>query len=53
MKPFKTKRRYKRRIITYKNLFLATLIIMTCYMWYEACDEISVNTNNNVTSEVK
>lgn len=53
MKPFKAKRRYKRRIITYKNLFLATLIMMACYMWYEACDEISVNTNNNVTSEVK
>ena len=52
MKPFKPRRRYRRRIITYKRLFLITLITFCMYVWYNNCDEISVNTNNKQTAEV-
>ena len=52
MKPFNPKKRYRKRIITYKRLFLITLTILFCYAWYSTCDEISVNTNNKQTAEV-
>ena len=51
MKPFKP-RRYRRRLITYKRLFLITLIIFLGYLWYQQCDVITVQTNNQ-TMEVK
>ena len=52
MKPFKPRSYRRRRIITYKRLFLATLFILMSYTWYQACDEVSVNTNNKETAEV-
>ena len=51
MKPFKPKKRYKKRLITYKRLFMAIVIIFACYAWYNTCD--TVNVNENKTMEVK
>ena len=51
MNPFKPKRRYKKRLITYKRLFIATVIIFSSYLWYQTCDEVTIN--DNTTMEVK
>ena len=51
MKPFRRKQRYRKRIITYKRLFMITLISFMAYMWYQTCDEEVIN--NNKTAEVK
>jgi len=52
MKPFKPKRREDKKLLSYKRLFLTTLFMIMCYAWYQASDEISVNTNNKETAEV-
>ena len=51
MKPFKP-RSYRKRLITYKRLFYATLIVFMGYLWYEVSDEVVVNKNDKQTSEV-
>ena len=51
MKPFKPKRYRRRRLITYKRLFLITFIVFLGYLWYQQCDEI-IQTENQ-TMEVK
>ncbi len=52
MKPFKP-RSYRKRLITYKRLFYATLIVFMGYLWYEVSDEVVVNKNDKQTSEVQ
>jgi len=50
MKPFIPKRRYyRRRLITYKRLFVGILIAFMSLVWYTVADE--VNVNNNKTEE--
>tara|TARA_Y100001963_G_C6770019_1_gene444396 strand:- start:1730 stop:1906 length:177 start_codon:yes stop_codon:yes gene_type:complete len=50
MKPFIPKRRYyRRRLITYKRLFVGTLIAFMSLVWYMVADE--VNVNNSKTEE--
>ena len=52
MKPFKPKS-YRKRLITCKRLFYATLIVFMGYLWYEVSDEVVVNKNDKQTSEVQ
>ena len=49
MKPFKRKRRYRRKLVTYKRLFIATIIIFASYAWFKTCDTVKVN--DNITNE--
>ncbi len=52
MKPFKAKR-YKKRLITYKRLFIAIVILFAGYAWYSSCDKVCSTVNNNVKIEEK
>ena len=49
MEPFVPRRRYyRRRLITYKRLFVGMLIAFMSLVWYTVADEVNVN---NKTSE--
>ena len=42
-------RRRKRRLLTYKNIFIGLLIIVASVMWYKVADDI--DNNNKILKE--
>ena len=54
MEPFTpNRRRYypRKRMLTYKNLFLGMVIVFMSYAWYVTCDDVNTNKQKVEVSE--